>query len=100
MGLFDFLRKSSSTPSAQNINSTFNDTSSAFKGDLAAFQDVKIETKSIPNVGTNNMENKDSEDSVVFMDFDKTKKKVWFCPECGTVGDDYYDGCIVCGVKK
>lgn len=104
MALFDFLKKGKDTTTSANAGVTTGRTASAFKGDLAMIQEVKKDatflTETVHNVNSASSDNKDSEDSVIFMTFSNYTKAVWYCPECGTANDGTYDGCVVCGLKR
>ena len=122
MGLFDFLKKSKDT-----TTSNVGGTASVFKGDLAMVRDMKKKysyrlppiptsgelemiqdvmkdsqntTETAHNIKQITSDNEDSADSVVFMTFSDYVKIVWRCPECGTISDGSYDGCVVCGIKR
>ena len=105
MGLFDFIKNGKDNKTAKKTNSTLSETASAFKGDLATIQDTNgtvnpVDTRLNPSVQQDPSHNDDSEDSIVFMTFSKKSNATWRCPECGTISDGLYDGCVVCGFKR
>ena len=108
MALFDFLKKlKTSTASSGNTNSSSStgEPEIVFMGDLALLGESSNQnrTEPVPKKPTNSSittASKDSSDSVVFMTFDSVRKECWVCSECGTMNDEEFDGCIVCGLKR
>lgn len=81
---------------------------SAFKGDLA-FTKKEEEAPAAPkedsekNVQITNKRggpDKNSDDAVVYLDIEKLPRTKWTCKECGTINDENYRGCVVCGLKR
>lgn len=104
MALFGFLKKSRSVPPAEAPDKS-GERTIVFKGDLAFIQDEDItkngersKTEHAPPHYTG--ENKDSEDSVVYLSFAPVARNIWICPECGTYNEESLNGCVVCGLKK
>lgn len=104
MGLFGFLKKGRGAPPSE-IPDKSEERTSVFRGDLALLKDTDMITNEEQGKRKNTSscyvsENKDSEDSIVYMSFSPAARNVWVCSECGTRNEKSFNGCVVCGLKK
>ena len=100
MGLLDFFKKALGASSDETRDTTLEQ-AVTFKGDLALIRDGVTTSDNSNNVaGWHYCENKNSEDSIIYMSFLPAEKGIWVCSECGTHNEEGLNGCIVCGFKK
>lgn len=107
MGLLDLLKKRKKSLKKSIDIVTSNGPPNVFKGDLAKIQNKDrkkiipmIENQDIPKMPPNYLENKDSQEAVIFMTFDEKTTTCWLCPNCETSNNNSYNSCIVCGYGK